>query len=122
MATSCGFESHRPHQPSLASERRLPRRSPKGEGGPVATSYGLASRCPDGLRVAQPRKAVRVKRVRRSLSEVKAKTDCSTRGAATRLGVLVLTIMGGVLIGEDDNFLGLFVGSVVNQIAVAPRH
>src|SRR5712672_718451 len=33
MATSCGFESHRPHQPSLARERRLPRRSRQAKAG-----------------------------------------------------------------------------------------
>src|SRR5436190_17674373 len=42
MATSCGFESHRPHQPSLASERRLSRRSPTAKAD-LAASYGLAS-------------------------------------------------------------------------------
>src|SRR5437870_10379957 len=38
------------------------------------------------------------------------------------LDVRVLAIMSGVLNGEDDNLLGLFIGSVIDQIAVAPRH
>lgn len=48
MATSCGFESHRPHQPSLAKRVKTAAPKPSAEGGPVAASYGLASHCPDG--------------------------------------------------------------------------
>jgi hypothetical protein len=33
MATSCGFESHRPHQPSLAKLVKAATPKPTGEGG-----------------------------------------------------------------------------------------
>src|SRR5215218_2184134 len=43
MATSCGFESHRPHQPSLAKRVKADTPKPIGKGGRVAASYSLAS-------------------------------------------------------------------------------
>ena len=42
MATSCGFESHRPHQPSLAERVKAVAPKPLGEGGPASASYGSA--------------------------------------------------------------------------------
>src|SRR3977135_2565080 len=58
---------------SRASKAAAP--EPLGEGGLVSASYGRQATCPDGLRVAQPPQTVRAKRVRRSLSAAKAKTD-----------------------------------------------
>src|SRR3954452_9945120 len=43
MATSCGFESHRPHQPSLAKRGKAAAPKPAVEGGLVSASYCSAS-------------------------------------------------------------------------------
>jgi hypothetical protein len=38
------------------------------------------------------------------------------------LGVRVLTLMGGMLDSEDDDFFGFVVGGVIDEVPVAPRH
>src|SRR5687768_5617830 len=68
MATSCGFESHRPHQPSLAKRVTAAAPKPTGGGGLCVRELRLASHRPGGLRVAQPCETAWAKRVRRSLS------------------------------------------------------
>src|SRR5689334_17652494 len=75
---------------------------------PGSTPGRASTLRPDGLRVAQPRGADRAKRVRRSLSNAKAKTDWSRKAWIAKAGSIKLARQQNTWkITVDGPFLGL---------------
>src|SRR5215470_9287432 len=103
MVTSCGFESHRPHQPSLA--KRMMAAAPEGEAPCVRElRLGKPIAAIDGLHVAQPRQAKRV-RHNSSLGE----SDDGRRGIGAIRG-LTMPFLTTITIAPDLIFDTLVAG------------